>query len=542
VALGGPEQEGPAQPLLYPLAAGVPMTLAISRCASAFVLALGLTSAAWGQTLTLGTSTEFSSADPHYHNLSPNNGIARHIFDALILSDEHQAMIPGLATSWRPLNETTWEVNLRRGVKFHDGSDFTAADVVYSLQRVPNVPNSPGPFTVYTKFIKSAETPDPFTVVFHTAAPYPLLPSDLSNIYIVSRKTEGRTTEDFNAGRAAIGTGPYRFVEWVRGDRLVLQRNPSYWGGVEPWEKVVFKPLTNDAARVAALLAGDVDLIDVVPSADLERVKRTASLSLFQVVSNRVIYLHMDSDREHSPFITGAAGKNPLKDVRVRHALSLAINRPAIADRVMEGLSLPANQLLPEGFFGSDPALPAAQYDPEGAKKLLAEAGYANGFGVTLHSPNNRYPNDEKIAQAVAQMLSRVDIATKVEAMPSNIFFSRGTKLEFSLLLSGWGSGTGEVSSPLRALLATYNKDTGMGSANRGRYSNPRMDAVLQQALETVDDAKREKLLREAVRLAMEDYGIIPIHYNINTWASKKELIYVPRTDEFTLAMSTRRR
>ncbi len=321
-----------------------------------------------------------------------------------------------------------------------------------------------------------------------------------------------------------------------------MQRNPQYWGGVEPWEKVIFKPLTNDAARVAALLAGDVDLIDVVPSADLERVKRTSSLSLYRIVSNRVMYLHLDSDRDASPFITGVTGKNPLKDVRVRNAISLAINRPAIADRVMEGLAIPANQLLPEGFFGHNPALPPAKYDPEGAKKLLADAGYPNGFGITLHAPNNRYPNDEKIAQAVAQMLSRIGIATKVEAMPSNIFFSRGTKLDFSFLLAGWGSGTGEVSSPLRALLATFNKDTGMGSANRGRYSNPKMDAVLNQALETVDDAKREKLLQEACRLAMEGYGIIPIHYNINTWASKKGLTYVPRTDEFTLAMSTRRK
>ncbi|HEX7927868.1 MAG TPA: ABC transporter substrate-binding protein, partial [bacterium] len=321
-----------------------------------------------------------------------------------------------------------------------------------------------------------------------------------------------------------------------------LKRNPTYWGGVEPWEKVTFKPLTNDSARVAALLAGDVDLIEVIPSADLERIKRTASLSMFQVVSNRVMYLHMDSNRDASPFITGVTGKNPLKDVRVRHAISLAVNRQAIVDRVMEGLAIPANQLLPQGFFGYNPSLPPAKYDPDGSKKLLAEAGYPSGFGVTLHTPNNRYPNDEKIAQAIAQMLSRVGIATKVDAMPANVFFSRGTNLEFSFLLAGWGSGTGEVSSPLRALLATYNKETGMGPTNRGRYSNPKMDAVLKEALETVDDAKREKLLQDAVKLAMEGYGIIPIHYNINTWASKKELTYVPRTDEYTLAMSTRRK
>jgi peptide/nickel transport system substrate-binding protein len=323
---------------------------------------------------------------------------------------------------------------------------------------------------------------------------------------------------------------------------VVLQRNTASWRGVEPWEKVTFKPLTNDSARVAALLAGDVDLIEVVPSADMARIRRTASLSVFQVVSNRVIYLHMDSDRDQSPFVTGVTGKNPLKDVRVRQAISMAINRPAEVDRVMEGLAIPANQVLPEGFFGHDPALAPAKYDPEGAKKLLADAGYPNGFGLTLHAPNNRYPNDEKIAQAVAQFLSRIGINTKVDAMPSNIFFSRGTKLEFSFLLAGWGSGTGEVSSPLRALLATFNRDKGMGTANRGRYSNPKMDATLEEALRTVDDAKREKLLQQAVRLAMEGFGIIPIHYNINTWAAKNTLVYTPRSDEFTLAMGIRKK
>jgi peptide/nickel transport system substrate-binding protein len=505
-------------------------------------LAACLALPARGQNLTIGTSTEFSSVDPHYHNLAPNFSATRHIFDALIFTDERQALKPGLATSWRAISPTAWELKLRKGVKFHDGSEFTAQDVLYTIDRIPKVPNSPSSLAVYTKSITKAEAPDPYTLILHSATPYPLLPNDISNVYIVSHKAEGKTTEDFNAGRAAIGTGPYQFVEWVRGDRLVVKRNPAYWGGAEPWEKVTFKPLTNDAARVAALLAGDVDLIDVVPSADLERVKRTASLALFQIVSNRVIYLHLDSDRDSSPFITGVTGKNPLKDVRVRRAMSLAINRTAIAERVMEGLSIPANQLLPEGFFGYNPALPAPKYDADGAKKLLAEAGYPDGFGVTLHSPNNRYPNDEKIAQAVAQMLSRVGIATKVDAMPANVFFTRGTKLEFSFLLAGWGAGTGEVSSPLRALLATYDKDTGMGSANRGRYSNPRMDAVLKEALEAVDDAKREKLLQDAVKLSMEGYGIIPVHYNINTWASKKNLAYVPRTDEFTLAMSTRRR
>src|SRR5690242_7305257 len=201
--------------------------VAISALSIAVAAALPL--AAWGQNLTIGTSTEISSVDPHYHVLSPNISAARHIYEALINSDEKQELKPALATSWKAVTPTKWEFKLRKGVKFHDGSEFTSKDVLYTLERVPKVPNSPGLFSVYTRFITKAEAPDAHTVIFHTATPYPLLPNDLAQVFIISAKSEGKTTEDFNAGRAAIGTGPYQFVEWVRGDRLVLKRNPTYW-------------------------------------------------------------------------------------------------------------------------------------------------------------------------------------------------------------------------------------------------------------------------------------------------------------------------
>jgi len=204
----------------------------------------------------------------------------------------------------------------------------------------------------------------------------------------------------------------------------------------------------------------------------------------------------------------------------------------------MEGLAIPAGQLLPDGMFGVSPKLKPEPYDPDGAKKLLAEAGYPDGFGLTIHAPNNRYVNDEQIAQAVAQMLTRVGILTKVEAMPANIFFTRGSKLDFSFLLVGWGADTGEVSSPLKSLLATYHKDKGMGAANRGRYSNPKMDQVLELALATVDDAKREALLQQAVEISMNDVGVIPTHFQVNTWAARKGITYTARTDERTHAFA----
>jgi peptide/nickel transport system substrate-binding protein len=505
------------------------------------VFMLGFAACSHAQQIAIGLGGDVTSIDPHYHNLTPNNNIADHIFGTLVHKDEKQRPKPGLAESWRPIDDLTWEFKLRKGVKFHDGSDFTAEDVAFSIDRTGKVPSSPAPFTIYTKQVTEMVIVDPWTIRLKSSAPYPNMAIDISTVQIVSKKAAANaTTDDFNSGKAAIGAGPYKLVRYVRGDRIELARNDAYWGPKPHWERVTFRLLTSDPSRVAALLAGDVQAIENIPTADMARLAKDPSFAIYRTVSNRVIYLHIDSNRDKSPFVTDKAGKpmerNPLKDVRVRRAMSKAINRQAIVDRVMEGLAIPAGQLLPDGMFGTSPAIKPDAYDPDGAKKLLAEAGYPDGFGLTIHSPNNRYVNDEQIAQAVAQMLTRVGIQTKVEAMPANIFFSRGSKLDFSFMLVGWGADTGEVSSPLKSLLATYSKEKGMGAANRGRYSNPKMDQVLAQALATVDDNKREKLLQQAVEIAMSDVGVITTHFQVNTWAARKGIAYTARTDERTHA------
>ncbi|HKE38435.1 MAG TPA: ABC transporter substrate-binding protein [Casimicrobiaceae bacterium] len=503
-----------------------------------------LASAALGQAttaeITIGIGADVTSIDPHYHNLTPNNNVAAHIFDYLVLRDERQKPIPGLAETWKTIDPLTWEFKLRKGVRFHDGSEFTAADVVATIERVPLVPNSPSPFTVYTKQIKEMIVVDPYTIRFKTASPYPLMPTDMTQVAIISKATAKASTEDFNSGKAAIGTGPYKFVRYAKGDRIELVRNDAYWGGKTPWERATLRLLPNDASRVAALLAGDVQAIEYVPTSDVSRIRADSQLNVYKVIADRLIYLHIDSDRDASPYVTDKdgkpLGKNPLKDSRVRKAISKAINRGAIVDKVMEGEAVPAGQLLPDGMFGTTPNLKVEPYDPEGAKKLLAEAGYPKGFGLTIHSPNNRYVNDAKVAQAIAQMLTRVGIATKVEAMPSATFFPQATELKFSFMLLGWGSGTGEASSTLKALLATYSKEKGFGTANRGRYSNPRVDALLEEGLATVDDPKREALLQRATEVAINDTGIVPLHFQVNLWATRNGIVYTPRTDENTLA------
>ncbi len=371
--------------------------------------------------LRVGLKLEPSSIDPHYHNLGPNNAFARHIFDRLVQTDEKQRLGPGLATSWKPITDTTWEFKLRRGVKFHDGSPFTADDVLFTFERAPNVEASPSSFALYVKGKKLTKVDD-YTVHITTERPYPLMPNDVSTINIISKKHgQGAKTGDYNSGKAAIGTGPFKFVEWAPGDRLVLEKNPDYWGEKPKFDRVIFKPIKSGPARVAALLAGDVEMIDLVPTADIERLKKEPNVVLSQGVSNRVIYLHLDHDRDNSPFVTGTGGKNPLKDLRVRKAISKAIDRKAIVAQVMEGIALPAGQLLPEGFFGVSPKLKPEPFDAAGAKKLLAEAGWGGGFGLTLHGPNDRYINDAKIAQAIGQMLTRICIKMKVETMPKSV-------------------------------------------------------------------------------------------------------------------------
>ena len=491
--------------------------------------------------LSIGLSADVTAIDPHFHNLTPNNNVANHIFETLVAKDPRGQLKPALAESWRAVDDLTWEFRLRKGVKFHDGSDFTAADVAFSIDRVPSVPNSPSPFTTYSKQITEKIIVDPYTIRLKTAAPYPLMANDMGTIMIVSsRAAKGAATEDFNSGKAAIGTGPLRFVRWQKGDRVELARFEGYWGPKSPWNKVVFRIVTSDPTRVASLLAGEVRAIENVPTADLARIAKQPELSVYRIVSHRVMYLHVDTSRDKSPFVTDKAGRpldrNPLKDGRVRKALSKAINRQALVDRVMEGAARATGQLMPEGMFGYSAALKPETYDPDGARKLLAEAGYPEGFGLTLHGPNDRYVNDDQVAQAIAQMLARIGVTTKVETMPSSVYFSRANKLEFSLILVGWGSDTAEASSPLKALLATYSKEKGMGQANRGRYSNPAMDALLEQALATVDDARREKLLQQATEIAMTDLGIIPLYHQESVWATRKGIAYTPRADERTFA------
>jgi peptide/nickel transport system substrate-binding protein len=498
------------------------------------------------ETLTIATAAPPTSLDPHYHNTSPNTSVSIHIFDRLVDRDARARPIPGLAESWKTISETVWELKLRPGVRWHDGRAFSAEDVAFSIARVPTVPNSPGLYAGYVRAITRVEIIDPLTVRLHTARPHPLMPNDLGAIHIASRHVgEGANTEDYNRVTAAIGTGPYRVTGYRAGERVEMVRNDAYWGGAEPWTRVNYRVIASDPARTAALLAGDVDLIDQVPSADLPRLRREPRVRISQIQGLRVLYLQVDFSRPGEvPGVTDEAGRplprNPFMDRRVRQALSLAIDRRAIADRVMEGSAEATGQWLPEGAFGHDPGIAVLASDPARARALLAEAGYPRGFSLTLHTPNERYPNDARAAQAVAQMWARIGLHTQVEALPWTTFSARRARQEFGSLLGGWGSSTGEASSMLVNVLSSNDRARRVGSSNHMRYSNLELDELTRQATETIDDERREALLRQAVRLAVEDGGLIPLVQMTNQWAMRRGLEHEPRMDERTLATGAR--
>jgi peptide/nickel transport system substrate-binding protein len=389
--------------------------------------------------------------------------------------------------------------------------------------------------------IAGMELVDGSTLRVRTDGVDPSLPLNGMTAYIVPPREA--TTAEFNSGKAAIGSGPWKFVSWQPGDALQLERNDAWWGRRPDFARVSIRAMSNDAARLAALLSGDVDLIDRVAQSDLPRLRANPAFAVTTSPSSRVIYIGLDQSGDTTPFVSGKdgkpLGKNPLRDRRVRQALTVAINRDAIVDHVLQGGGRATGQLAVEGQLGYDPALKPPAFDPAAAKRLLADAGYQEGFRITLHSPNNRYVEDAKTAQAVAQFWTRIGVDTRVEVMPSNVFFTRAGKREFSAFLIGFGHSTGDAWLGLSQVLQTYT-EAGQGGLNRGRYSSPEFDRVMDEARGIVDPARREALLRKAQDIAFrQDAAIVPLHVPDNVWAHRAGITYEGGIDEGTFAQRT---
>lgn len=494
--------------------------------------------------LRVGVFSEVTTLDPHYFQLTSNIDVDMLVYSTLVSHDLNLKVVPDLAVSWRSLDDRHWEFTLRQGVTWQDGSPFTADDVVFTFQRARRVPPSPsGSIQQYIQHVTTVSATDDHTVVIETDQPDPVLLHDLVNVWIISRKNgTDATLGDYNSGKAAIGTGPYRVVKWIPGDRMVLDRNDKYFGAKPDWDQVLYRPITNDAARVAALLGGDVDLIGNVPANNVADLKANPTFAVSSLPSTRCYFWTLDLDREVSPEVTDADGrpmtKNPFKDIRVRRAMSMAIDRQALINRVMQGQAIPASQFRPTGLPGTSANLQPVAYDPDGARRLLAEAGYPRGFGFVMNSTNDRYPNDAKVNQAVAQMWTRIGLKTSVSTWPKAVFFPRAAKLDFSVLLGGNSSSTGEPLSQLLNVLGTFGAGTGRGGSNYGRFSSPTLDATLAQAAVTMDDGSRNALFAQAYEFAFgEQAAVIPMLFPTTSWAMRKGITYGGYLQETTISL-----
>jgi peptide/nickel transport system substrate-binding protein len=495
-------------------------------------------------TLIIGTRSAATSADPHYANTQPNIDYASHIFEKLVERDQNSKPTNGgLAQSWRLVSDTVWEFKLRPDVRWHDGKAFTAEDVAFTLNRIPNLRDAPGGFASYINAISKVEIIDPLTIRLHTSTPFANLPRAIGTIYIVSKHVgEGATSEDYNTGKAAIGTGRYRYERFQQSEEANFVRNDDYWGEKAAWARVRLRTLANDSTRIAALLAGDIDMADQIPTADITHLKSARNVSVDQIDGMRSIFLFPNVSRDNDlPFIKANDGSplahNPLRDLRVRQALSLAIDRKLLVDRLMNGGAAANGQWIPAGAYSYNPQIPVPQVNVQEARRLLAEAGYPQGFRITVHSPNDRYPNDSRVAQAIGQMWARAGLAVDVATMPYAVFAPRARKQEFAIHLIGWGNSAGDASTGLMNVVGTYNPETGWGVANEGRYSNPQLDAMVAKALATMDDKSREKQFQDAVKIAIDDLAILPLYQVNPVWAVRKGLHHNPRADERTSAI-----
>ncbi len=487
--------------------------------------------------LVIGIPSETTSIDPHYQDLTPNHQITQHIYEPLIRTGPNDELMPDLALSWQVMSDpTVWEFALRQGVKFQDGSPFTARDVVFSLDRAQDVPGAPSTMKRYLQEIAEVTAVDDHTLRIRTKRPAPTLPNNLVAIAIISAKLpRDIAPARFNRGEGTFGTGPYKLAEYVPGSHVKLTGNPDYWGGKPAWDNVTFRLFTNRGSRVAALLAGDVDLIADVSANDVPTLEASGKIKVVRGPSNRVIFWTMDVARETTPFITDnddRAIPNPLRDHRVREAFSLAIDRNLLVDRIMNGFAVPANQIPPKSYGGYDPSIPMPAADPARAKSLLAEAGYPAGFKLTIQTTNDRYPNDSELAQAVAQRLSRVGIRTTVQAIPVALYFGAARKKEFTMAQIGWGQAPGDAGLVMREALRSDSIN------NYGGWKNERFDTLIDQAASETRVTERNALLAAASRIAAEDDALIVTHDQVNVWAGKKGLNVIPRMDEQTLAMS----
>ena len=502
---------------------------------------------AYAVQLRWAAQNDILTFDPHSQNHATTNTMVMHVYEGLTRYDRNYKVEPALATEWKELSPTHWRFTLRKGVKFHDGSPFTAEDVVFSFGRIQQ---PQGTMQVYVSGIKEVKKIDDHTVEFLLAGPNPILLRNIIDFRIMSKgwseKNRSQNIQDYKAreesyaSRNANGTGPYLLKGWEPDKRIVFAANPGWWGKRDGnVTDVVYTPIRADATRVSALLSGDVDLVTDLPTQDVERLRKNDKLKVLDGHEVRTIFIGMDQHNEELQY-SNVKGRNPFKDVRVRRALNMAVDREAIRRVTMRGLSIPAGLMVAPGVHGHDKALDKPwPHDVNAAKKLLAEAGYPNGFEFTLDCPNNRYVNDEEICQALVGMWARAGLKVRLNAMPFANFIPKIQKHDTSAYMLGWGVATFDALYTLQSLVRTKTGGAD-GSFNLGRISNPKLDTTIDAIKIATDPKARDALLREGLLATHEEAYYVPLHHQLRPWAMKRNVSTVHRADDRPEARFTR--
>ena len=472
------------------------------------------------KTLRMAYDSDPTSLDPHEFLGASILQLSHLLFDPLVRFREDMSLEPRLARSWEKIDPRTTRFHLREGVRFHSGRTLSAEDVVFTFNRLKQSPDFKGLFEPF----EAARAVDPLTVDLITKQPYPLVLNLATYIFPMDREfyagkdARGRPKDEVVkhgasfASQNASGTGPFIVTKREQGVRLEFERFADYWDKDSPGnvERIVFTPIKEPATRAAALLAGDVDFIAPVPPTDFDRIERSGCCELITMPSPRIITFELNQERVPA-----------FKDRRVRLAINYAVNRKGLVDKIMRGFGTPAGQLSPPSYAGHDPSL-VPRFDLDKAKALMEEAGHGDGFPVTMMAPNNRYIEDQRVAQAVAAMLAKIGIRVDLQTMPRAQYWQRFDERAADIMMIGWQSDTQDSANFYEFLTMTPDPKTGYGQYNAGNYSNPEVDRLTLQTQSMTDEAARAEVLRRIERLLYEDGAIVPLHWQHLSWAARK--------------------
>ena len=528
-----------------------PRTVLALALAAALAASLAAALPADAKTLRWAGRGDPQTMDPYSQNENLTNNINWHIYDTLVTRDRNLKIVPGLASSWEQTGPTTWRFKLRPGIKFHDGTPFTADDVVFSFQRATEDTSQ---IRAYARAAGKPRRIDDLTVEFVTDGPNPIELEHIVTIFIMSKSwseknkatkpLDFKNKEEMITARQANGTGAYILKTREPDVKTVMLKNPDWWGWKDKDNdgnvtEMIYTPIANDATRLAALVAGNVDVVNDPAPQDVPRLAQTPGVKVIEGFEQRIVFLGMDQARDELLY-SNVKGKNPLKDKRVRQALYQAIDIEAIHKATMRGLSKPSGGLTPSPVQSTPEIERRLPFAPEQSRKLLAEAGYPGGFEVTLDCPNNRYVNDEKICQAIAAMWSKVGVNTKLVTLPRAQYFPKLEKLDTSIYMLGWGGGSTDAIFTLQPVLATFN-GKGDGDYNYGRYTNSaKFDALVAEIKNEMNADKRLALIRRALELNKDEINVLPLHRQVIPWAVRANVDTPHRADNNVWAYRTK--